>query len=43
MPNEVEYYLYNRIINDINHKLNKNIVKDAVNIYGFILYTKLTI
>ena len=35
MPNEVAYYLYIRIINDKDNKLNKNIVKDAVNIYGF--------
>lgn len=35
MPNETKYYLYKRIINDKEHMLNKNIVKDAVNIYGF--------
>ena len=33
MPNEVAYYLYKRIINDKDHKLNKNIVKDAVYIW----------
>ena len=35
MPDEVVYYLYKKILDSDEKKLTKNIVKNAVNIYGF--------
>lgn len=35
MPDETNYYIFKRIINSDEKKLTKNIIKDAVNIYGF--------
>lgn len=35
MPDEAAYYLYKRILDSYEKKLTKNIVKDAVHIFGF--------
>ena len=35
MPDEVVYYLYKKILDSNQKKLTKNIVKDAVCVYGF--------
>lgn len=35
MPDEVVYYLYKKILDSDEKKLTKNIVKNAVHIFGF--------